>query len=69
MTTTKPEPRYKLNVNDAVDTLHRWDTLEACNWDDSEGRTEVDEMTAEAMILRGDAVSCQHCKPLQELPG
>lgn len=34
-----------------------------------EGRKTVDEMTAEAMLVSGDAVACQHCKPLQELPG
>lgn len=58
------EPSFILNVNDGVDTIHRSEGLkEACNTDDIEGRQTVDEMTAEAMVVRGDAVSCKHCNP------
>lgn len=63
MTTETDEPRYKLNRNEGVDTLHRQDSLEACNCDDAKGIQVVDEMTAEALILSGDAVTCRHCNP------
>jgi hypothetical protein len=62
--TIEAEPSFILNVNDGADTLHDPRNLsEACNTDDIEGRRTVDEMTAEAMLVRGDAVSCKHCNP------
>jgi hypothetical protein len=61
---TEDEPTYILNVNDGRDTLHDPRHLtERCNTDQIEGRQSVDEMTAEAMVARGDAVRCEHCKP------
>lgn len=54
---------FLLNVNDGVDTLHDPRHLsESCNTDDIEGRRSVDEMTAEALLRRGDAVACLHCQ-------
>lgn len=67
MTVETPEPRFKLNRNAGVDTIHVEHPFEECNYDDATSKAEVDEMTAEAMILRGDAVACQHCKPLPDL--
>lgn len=59
------EPSYILNVNDGVDTIHDPRRLtERCNTDQIEGRQSVDEMTAEAMVLHGDAVTCKHCHPV-----
>jgi hypothetical protein len=63
------EPIYRLNRNAGVDTLHVEHPWEECNVDDADGVETVDEMTAEAMLVRGDAVPCQHCQPLQGLPG
>lgn len=63
MTTETAEPRYKLNRNAGVDTLHREQTREECNVDDAEGVVLVDEMRAEAMVADGSASICQHCKP------
>lgn len=60
------EPRFKLNRNAGVDTLHREQTLEECNYDDAEDRQVIDEMTAEAMVADGSARRCEHCKP--EIP-
>lgn len=55
---------YILNVNEGVDTIHRAAGLtEQCNTDQIEGRKVVDEFTAEALLVRGDAVACKHCGP------
>lgn len=55
---------YILNVNAGADTLHDPSHLtESCNTDDIEGRKMVDEFTAEALLIKGDAVACQHCHP------
>jgi hypothetical protein len=56
----RPEPRYVLNVNDGIDTMHR-DPGEQCNTDDAEGKKLVDAKTALSMVLNGHAVRCQHC--------
>lgn len=56
--------QYILNQNDGVDTIHDPAHLtENCNTDDIKGRELIDEFTAEAMLHRGDAVACQHCRP------
>ena len=53
---------YVLNRNpDGDDVLHR-NAGEQCNLDDSEGRQKVDAETAEALLLRGDALLCGHCR-------
>lgn len=58
------ERRFLLNKNEGLDTLHRAEGLtEQCNTDDARDKSNVDEMTAEALWLRGDAVLCKHCKP------
>lgn len=57
------EPIFKLNRNAGVDTLHAEHPFEICNVDDAKGTVFVDEMTAEAMLARGDARRCEHCKP------
>lgn len=58
------EQYFILNRNDGVDVLHDPERLsEQCNTDQIEGRKRVDPMTAEALILRGDARACGHCKP------
>jgi len=63
MTVIDDELRFRLNRNAGVDTIHRHEVTEQCNWDDALDREWVDAWTAEAMILRGDAVRCKHCKP------
>ena len=63
MTEVLDEPRYRLNRNRGVDTLHTDRPFEECNVDDALDREWVDAMTAEAMLLRGDAVRCKHCDP------
>jgi len=55
------EPDLILNVNEGVDTIHRSPSLESCNVDDALNRQTIDPATAEALILRGAAVRCQHC--------
>ena len=66
MTEVLDEPRFRLNRNRGVDTLHSEDITESCNWDDATDREWVDAMTAEAMLLRGDVVACKHCGPKPE---
>lgn len=61
--TTLDEPRYTLNRNAGVDTLHVDHPFEECNVDDATGVSKIDEMTAEAMLARRDVVPCAHCKP------
>jgi len=56
----RPEARFVLTVKDGVDTLHR-DPGEQCQLDDTERDMVIDEFTAEAMLLRGDARPCKHC--------
>lgn len=60
---TPPEPRYFLNKNAGVDTVHVEHPWEQCNTDDASDGALVDEMTAEALVARGDAVKCSHCEP------
>jgi hypothetical protein len=57
---------FRLNVNDGVDTIHREHGFEECNLDDAQDVQSVDEATAKAMLARGDAKVCEHCKPLGE---
>jgi hypothetical protein len=67
MVTTHDEPYFILNVNEGADTLHDPENLtERCNTDQIEGRKRVDGMTAEALLLRGDAAACRHCNPRPE---
>jgi hypothetical protein len=54
---------FKLNQNEGTDTLHIEHPYEECNSDDAKDMTEVDAATAKAMLDRGDAVACKHCKP------
>lgn len=61
---TAEEPRYKLNKNQGVDTLHIEHPFEECNVDDATDAQLIDQMTAEAMMVRGDAVACLHCHPV-----
>lgn len=56
----KDEPRFVLTRKDGKDTLHR-NPGEQCNLDDTLADQKVDEFTAEAMLLRGDARPCAHC--------
>jgi len=63
MTLIDSEPRYRLNKPSGVETLHSEEITEECEWDDATDREWVDPMTAEAMLVRGDAVACRHCKP------
>lgn len=56
----RPAARYILSQRDGVDTLHR-DPLEVCNVDDAADASNIDEFSAEAMLLRGDARACKHC--------
>ena len=57
-----PDDRYVVTRRSGVDTLHR-NPREECNLDDSERDEQVDEFTAEALILNGDAIACGHCNP------
>lgn len=57
------EPRFKLNRNEGVDTIHAEHPHEECNVDDATGTSFVDEMTAEDMLAKGDARKCEHCDP------
>jgi hypothetical protein len=57
------EPRFVVNRNAGVDTLHRFPAFEECNLDDAEGLEKIDEITAGAMLTLGHAVACEHCKP------
>lgn len=53
---------YILNRKEGRDTIHDPSRLtESCNTDQIESRAKVDEFTAEAMMIRGDAVPCKHC--------
>lgn len=54
---------FTLNRNQGVSTLHIDHPHEECNTDDAEGLEQVDPMTAEALVVRGDARRCEHCKP------
>ena len=61
---TIDEPYFVLNRNKGVDIIHDPENLtERCNTDQIDGRKSVDAMTAEALIVRGDARACQHCSP------
>lgn len=64
--TVADEPWFTLNRNRGVDTLHAQHNLEECNLDDAEDLQRVDPLTAEALLLRGDAVACAHCRPEPE---
>lgn len=58
---------YILNIEDGVDVLHRKEGLtESCNTDQIEGRQEVDDETAKALITIGSAKGCLHCKPFAD---
>lgn len=57
------EPRFKLNRNDGVDTLHIEHPHEECNVDDAKGVVMVDAMTAEALVAGKTAIACKHCQP------
>ncbi len=57
---TDDEPRYVLNRNEGIDTLHR-NAGESCNLDDSQGRQNVDSETADALLEMGEAKRCLHC--------
>lgn len=58
--TIKDEPRFVVTRKDGVDTLHR-NPGEQCNLDDTLADQKIDEFTAEALLLRGDAKPCGHC--------
>lgn len=47
---------------DDLDVLHR-NPREECNTDDAARRLNVDPDTADALLLRGQAVRCQNCNP------
>ena len=53
--------QYVLNVNDGIDTLHRYHGDERCNRDDMEDHEEVDEATFESMKAGGYVRLCKHC--------
>lgn len=56
---------YKLNVNrEGDDVLHIEHPWEQCNADDATQVVRVDRDTARALLQRGEAVRCQHCKPV-----
>lgn len=55
------QPQYFLNVNEGVDTLHRYPAFEQCNADGMHDRQVVDAETADALLALGDARRCEHC--------
>jgi hypothetical protein len=59
------EPRYIVNENDGIDTLHR-NNSEKCNVDDAEGAKAVDPLTARALERGGHIRLCGHCYPKDE---
>jgi hypothetical protein len=59
------EPRYVINQNDGIDTLHR-NPSESCNTDDAKGRQTVDSGTAKALEAGGHIRLCGHCYPKDE---
>ncbi len=56
------EPRYTLNRNEGMDTLHR-NAREECNLDDADERQTIDAHTADAMLSKNQAQTCRHCWP------
>ena len=54
------EDRFVVTLRDGKSTMHRNPT-EQCNLDDTDRDKRVDAFEAESMMLRGDAVACQHC--------
>jgi hypothetical protein len=59
------EPRYVINQNDGIDTLHR-NNSEKCNVDDADGAKAVDPLTARALERGGHIRLCGHCYPKDE---
>jgi len=57
---------FTLNQNEGVDTIHAEHPHEACNTDDAEGIEKIDELSAVRMVANGQAVTCLHCKPLED---
>ena len=50
------------HLQDGRETLHdRAKLTPECEANDVVGAKVVDEWTAEALLLRGDAVACPHC--------
>lgn len=60
------EPRFLLNRNAGIDTLHTEHGPEECNRDQVDGKQIVDENTAMHLHAGGHARLCQHCKPFKE---
>ncbi len=59
------EPRWTLNRNEGMDTIHR-NPREECNTDDVKGREAIDAQTAAAMLSAGTAKPCQHCMRIKD---
>lgn len=57
------ETAFKVVRKDGVDTLHIEHPHEECNVDDAADVRRIDAMTADAMLARGHARRCEHCKP------
>jgi hypothetical protein len=57
---------YRIVLRDGADTLHVEHPFEECNVDDAADAQTVDELTAMALVARGDAQVCQHCQPLEQ---
>lgn len=58
--TTEPEPRFVVTRKDGKDTMHR-NPVARCDLRGKLDDQTVDEFTAEAMMLRGDATPCKWC--------
>jgi hypothetical protein len=54
------QPRYGLNKNDGIDTLHL-NARESCNGDDAVGWETIDAGTAKSLLDGGFVRRCQHC--------
>ena len=63
-------PNFRLVERDGIDTLHRAPPLEACNTDDATKILGLKLNMAEAHRIAapksGSALSCEHCKPLDQ---
>lgn len=55
-------PRYTLNRNAGVDTLHQEHPWEQCNVDEATDVVRmVEDDDAFRLVEAGDAVTCKHC--------
>ena len=57
---TIDDDRWVLVNREGIDTVHK-NPHEECNLDDTRRDEGIDEITAERLLLAGDAVPCKHC--------